>query len=82
MAKQNKTVEHIVVNPGRNEKRDFIKCSVTLPPGIYKMVVAEVTQRRVNRAPAPSFSAVVRDALALFFDTPEREIPKVLTAHA
>jgi transcriptional regulator of met regulon len=51
------------------EKGDYVKLTVTLPPAVYELVMAEVTRRKLAKEAEPVISAVLRDATLKYFST-------------
>lgn len=58
-----KKAEGLTANPPHGEKGDFIKLTVTLPPDVYKLIMDEVTRRKMNKEANPAISAVLREAV-------------------
>ena len=63
-----------VATPGKpapkaqhGEKGDYLKLTVTLPPQVYELIMAEVTRRKVAKEPEPAISAIIRDAVLEHF---------------
>ncbi len=61
------------IHPPYGEKGNFRKLTVTLPPELFAQVVEESTRRKVVGEGAAEISAVIREALALFFDKQKAE---------
>jgi len=50
------------------EKGDYVKVTVTLPPHVYELIMAEVTRRKLAKESEPAISAVLRDAVLKHFE--------------
>lgn len=55
-------------NPPHGEKGDFRKVTVTLPPGLYELLVQESARRKIAGEPNSLLAAVVREAVASYFE--------------
>jgi hypothetical protein len=55
-------------NPPHGEKGDFIKVTVTLPPAVYQLIMAEVVQRKMRKERNPQLSAVIREAVVQYLE--------------
>jgi hypothetical protein len=58
-------------NPPHGEKGDFIKVTVTLPPDIYQMIMAEAVRRKMHKERNPQLSAVIREAVVQYLERKE-----------
>ncbi|WP_129356224.1 hypothetical protein [Solidesulfovibrio carbinolicus] len=59
-----------VIIPPQNEREDrsdFVRMTVTVPPEIYSKLVDEMAQQKKARSGSGGISGVVRDALELYF---------------
>ena len=61
------------IHPPYGEKGNFRKLTVTLPPEMFAQVVQESTRRKVGGEDGAEISAVIREALTLFFDKQKEE---------
>ena len=55
-------------NPPHGEKGDFIKVTVTLPPEVYQLIMAEAVRRKMQKQPNPQLSAVIREAVVHYLE--------------
>ncbi len=64
--------EKIEANPEHGSKGDFVKVTVTLPPQVYEIVLAEQARRKIEgpklrrtgeKAEPHGISAIIREAL-------------------
>lgn len=53
----------LVANPEHGEKGDFVKCTITLPPGVYEILLKEATRRKLAKEKNAQISAIVREAV-------------------
>lgn len=57
-----------VAHAKHGEKSSYVKVTVTLPPAVYELIMAEVTRRKVAKEAEPAISAVLRDAVLKHFN--------------
>jgi hypothetical protein len=65
-AKTEKALRGMEANPPHGEKGDFLKVTVTLPPKIYHLIMAEAVRRKMQKERNPQLSAVIREAVVYY----------------
>ena len=58
-----KTRAKLVANPEHGEKGDFVKVTITLPPGVYEILAKEATRRKTSKEKNSQMSAIIREAV-------------------
>ena len=53
----------LVANPPHGAKGDFVRCTITLPPEVYKILNDEAGRRKIAKEPNPQISAIIREAV-------------------
>lgn len=67
-ANTGKARKGIEANPPHGQKGDFLKVTVTLPPRIYRLIMAEVVRRKMHKERNPQLSAVIREAVVSYLE--------------
>lgn len=63
------TLDTMEANPPHGEKGNFVKVTITLPPGVYEMIAAEATRRKMAKERNPLVSAIIREAVVSYLQT-------------
>lgn len=58
----------LIPSRAHGEKHAYVKVTVTLPPELYELIINETTKRKLEKAPNPQVSAVIREALVRYFE--------------
>jgi hypothetical protein len=58
-------------NLPHGEKGDFIKVTVTLPPEVYQLIMAEAVKRKMQKKRNPQLSAILREAAVAYLSNKE-----------
>jgi hypothetical protein len=60
-------------NPGNEDKADFRKMTVTVPPGAYEQLVYESARRKIAGEPNQLLSSLLREAVMDYLKRLENE---------
>ena len=55
-------------SPSSDEKGEFRKVTITVPPEIYARLVRESARRKINGEPNQLLSALLREAVTSYLD--------------
>jgi hypothetical protein len=58
-------------NPPHGERGEFRKVTVTLPPAVYEMLVAESFRRKMAREPNHLLASIVRESVVSHLTRPQ-----------
>jgi transcriptional regulator of met regulon len=58
-----KSRSKLVANPEHGEKGDFVRCTITLPPEVYKILNDEAGRRKMAKEKNSQISAIIREAV-------------------
>lgn len=53
-------------NPPHGEKGDFVKITITLPPGVFTLLAEEATRRKARKEKNAQVSAILREAAVAY----------------
>lgn len=60
---ETKSKGKLVANPEHGEKGDFVRCTITLPPEVYKILNDEAGRRKMAKEKNSQISAIIREAV-------------------